>query len=81
MMPRYSDFSKRAAAEVCSLLTEGYLRIAEIQRPEKGRGMVTLRHRANGNRISVRYSPSGLQVVKNGCLVKSEGFACLDVSI
>lgn len=43
--------------------------------------MVTLRHRANGNRISVRYSPSGMQVVKNGCLVKSEGFACLDVSI
>lgn len=72
---------ERAGAEVCSLISEGYRRVVSSERRDLGRGIITLRHRDNGNVITVRWSEFMMWVVKNGKVVKSEGRACVGVVI
>lgn len=80
-MAKCRTIRERAAAEVCSLISEGYRRVATVEHPDSGRGMCTLRHNRNGNTACVRFSPYVFVVLINGKVVKSEGQACVGVLI
>ncbi len=65
---RFSKIRQRAAQIAVSLLSEGYMMVSQSNACET----VILRHRSNGNHMTIRCGELGVYVWKNQLLKKIE---------